>query len=202
MNNKYLAIVLAVVAVIVVVYQLAFRKEAAPAVRPGMQQAAPAPGNTPPPAPKASQQTQPSSAPTSGIAGFPADTAPEQDIPIIDFNTPLLLERVMQNPIEPYPREELEPEYGAPLFISPPTGSEKEEQIKREIEFKLNSIIIDADRRIAIINNRIVGDGDFVDGAEVALIEKTRVILHFRDKIIELSTDARIKRVSITGGTK
>lgn len=42
--------------------------------------------------------------------------------------------------------------------------------------FKVNAIIVSADRRVAIVNGRRVVTGGSVDGATVVAIEKDRVI--------------------------
>ncbi len=209
MNNKYLAIVLAVAAVLIVVYQVAFNKKkprrqtqqkplitqpAQPQSQPQTQpQGQPAPAATPPTVARSSRKAAPVEAPRKPHEGLQ-----------IDYNSPILLTRVTDNPIEPYPKEELPQQFGATIFSKPQsveeivsTGTPEE----KEVRFKLNSIVIDKKRRLALINDTIVKVGDFISGAQVMNIQKSHVLLKFRDQTILLSTTSRIKKITYVGGT-
>lgn len=199
LKNKYVAIVLAIVAVVVVVYQFFLREPEGSGIKPSTHvQAA---GMQPKPA--AGMQSRSAAGPAPQVGGT---TAPKpgqpvsQDAPEIDYDSPILLQRVYDNPIEPYPRRELPDEYGTPIFTTGETGDPGKPQIEREIQFHLNLIVIDKHRRLTVINGLILAPGDFVSGAEVKRIEKSRVTLSFRQKTIVLSTDSRLHTIKLIGG--
>ena len=103
LNNKYLAVVLAVVAVVAVVYQVFFNKPAEPSARQVNPEAV---------------QSRPA------VSLSPAqETAPGKDGDlIIDFASPILLKRVYENPMGKFPRRELPDQFGRVIF-SPPLRS-------------------------------------------------------------------------------
>jgi len=101
LNNKYLAVGLAVIAVVAVVYQVFFNKPAKPAAR----QVNPA-----------AVQSRPAVSPSPV-----QNTAPEKDGDlIIDFASPILLKRVYENPMEKFPGRELPDQFGRAIFSPPP----------------------------------------------------------------------------------
>jgi len=100
LNNKYLAVVLAVVAVVVAVYQVFFNKPAKPARQVNPAAVRPRPAVSPSPV----QNTDP---------GKDGDL-------IIDFASPILLKRVYENPMGKFPRRELPDQFGRAIFSPPP----------------------------------------------------------------------------------
>ena len=202
LNNKYLAIVLVIAAAALVVYQVFFnkdepkpiRKQAAHLQQPGQTAAAPPTGSSS--AGRAEQKRQPQQP--------RQQTSQSADDIVIDFHSPMLLKRVYEDPMEPYPRRELPREFGTGIFAAPPEKEPAPEEpvYEREVQFLLNSIVIDDDgkRRVAVINNTILYPGDTINGANVVSIKKSRVVLKFRGKNIVLSTDSRIKTIKWSGG--
>jgi hypothetical protein len=189
MNNKYLAIVLSVVAVIVVLYQIFFRKPAEQIQRQLNQ-----------PVPQSQPHYSSGSRPGTAASASPGTAAGgEQSGPIIDYNSEILLKRIPPELTASYSRRELPPEFGKDIFSRgiAEASTPDEPQYEREVEFKLNAIILDDKRRIAIINNKILEVGDVIQGAEVIAIVKSSVVLKIRDENLVLSTNARIKRVRL-----
>ncbi len=203
LNNKYLAIVLSVVAVAVLVFQIFFNKEKKP-----VRQPEPAVGQqvTPRPQQAAPPQMEPSMKDGSaGTAGAGAENAGDDGL-IIDYNSPMLLDRVYEMPMERFMPRELPQRYGNPIFsvtlvTSTPAGYVTGEGKEKEIQFKLNAIIMDRERRLAVINGTIVKAGELVNGALVTNIGKKRVMLKYNDTDIVLSTESRIKTIKLVGGT-
>ncbi|WP_376690408.1 hypothetical protein [Wenzhouxiangella sp. EGI_FJ10409] len=58
--------------------------------------------------------------------------------------------------------------------------------------FQLQSILLAADRRIAIIDGRRLREGERIEDAEVSLIEAGRVILQRDGETIELNIDTHL----------
>lgn len=58
-------------------------------------------------------------------------------------------------------------------------------------QWQLQSILIADQRRLAIINGRRVGEGDYIDAARVTAIEPGRVELHHRSERIVLTLVSR-----------
>jgi hypothetical protein len=52
--------------------------------------------------------------------------------------------------------------------------------------FRLQSVLVGPERRVAIVNDRRVGVGDTVDGARVTVIEPGGIVLETADRTIEL----------------
>jgi hypothetical protein len=203
MNNKYLAIVLSIVAVLVVIYQAFLRKptksiqqqmnqsrEAGAMYSTVGRQSETARGNKSVPSPSDS----PSAAVKSGekkVEGL-----------VIDYNSRLLWERINPELAIPYSKQELPDDFGVKIFTrgklseDKPTGPKYE----KELEFNLNAIIIDEKRRIAIINNTILQEGDIIQGAEIISIIKSRVTLKINDEQFVLATNSRIKKIRLMGG--
>ena len=82
----------------------------------------------------------------------------------------------------------------------------KEEKVEQKttaptktVEFKLNAIIMDQNRKLTIINDTILKVGDMVSGARVTRIGKGEVILRINNRDVVLSTNSRIKQVRIIG---
>jgi hypothetical protein len=194
LNNKYLAVGLSAAAVVVVGYQIFINKacETRPSVRREAARPAasrPTPRTTPP-ADTAAVQSQP----TSGDNGL-----------VIDFNSPMLLKRIHARMAEQYPRQELPPQFGPAIFTRgkeyQPDQSTGNPVTEKEMKFELNAIILDMQRRLAIINNTIVKEGDMVGGAKIFAIAKSKVVLKINGQTVILSTNSRIKTVRLLGGT-
>ncbi|MCP4213242.1 MAG: general secretion pathway protein GspB [bacterium] len=205
LNNKYLAIVLVVAALLLVVYQVFFNKRkptTSRQVNQAFTQSEPAAGRAdnsrsrPQAVPKTAQPK-----PENDTADAPHDDNPDIDI---DYDSPLLLQKVSDNPIDPYPKRKLSPRFGSSIFINrvdaepAKTGNNKE--IKHEVRFKLNSTISEKDRRLAVVNGTLVQEGQIVSGAEVVSIRKGRVVLRYRGKQLHLTTSAGIKEIKAVGG--
>ncbi len=207
LNNKKLAVSLSIIAVAVVVYQVFFNKPEPPVNRqaeiqqPLVTTSNPSPSN---PAPSGNTgSTSPGLQPAnnSGNTGQPISN---NDSIVIDYNSPILLERITFEMAEPYPKTELPPEYGKPIFSGEGDNAEtiisSTPQYEKELEFKLNAIVIDSTRSIAIINDKILKKGDFIMDAEVISIEKNQVTLKLDNEDIVLSTINRVIKVKIIGG--
>jgi hypothetical protein len=206
LNNKNLAIGLSIAAVVVVSYQVFFNKPTKPVRRPTQSTpmfsttGRPAAANTP--AKSGPNKIEP--AESGGAGSSKSPEAANQGL-VIDYNSEILLKRVEADFTEPYPKMELQQQFGSDIFIKteepvilkkpPPKPT-----LEREVEFKLNAIIIDETRRIAIINNTILKVGDVFLGAEVKSIKKRRVVLIIEGNRILLSTNSRIKKVRLSGG--
>ncbi len=202
MNNKYVAIGLSIAAVILVVYQvynqLNKNKSLAPAVVMENLPGDPPPGTGTQAGPSTGPSTAGTQPPTSPAMGPAASqrtaaTAASDDGLVIDYNSPILLKKVSDNPLEKYYRQELTQTSGTAFFVLP--QEEITEEVKdtkpgkvKEIKFVLNSIVIDKERRLAVINDSIVKTGDIINGARVMSIQKSRVVLKIKDKTIVLST--------------
>ena len=199
LDNKYLAVGLSIAAVVVVGYQVFLRKPTKPVRKPMENQpmfsTRGTSNPTPPPALNRPQQSA-AQQPGTGMAA-----AADQDV-IIDYNSEILLQRITADQVQPYPREESPRQLGLAIF----TRGEQEDETKtgpryrRELEFKLNAIIIDRLRRVAIINDTILNVGDTIQGAVVKSIVKSKVVLEINKKQILLSTNERIKTVMLRGG--
>lgn len=222
LNNKYLAVILSIVAVVVVVYQVAFRKPNKPArqhqtAAADLNTAAvPATGPDPaaPPAGTAglTNTTDPASGPdpTAGTAGTAiagtgaagAAGLDNEGAPVIDFNSPILLQRVYENPMEPYPRRELTQQFGKNIFAPPEPEPQAAAGGKtaQKVRFRLDSIIIDNQRQLAVINNKILFSGDTISGAQVLNIRKQNVLIRYKEENILLSTNPGIKNIKLIGG--
>ncbi|MGE5340736.1 MAG: hypothetical protein ACM3SY_04560 [Candidatus Omnitrophota bacterium] len=188
LNRKPLAIGLSIAAVLIVGYQVFFNKpdKPTPAVSQGVVSAptlpAAAPGGSPP-------QPLPSNGRKNG-EGLE-----------IDYNSPLLLTAITAEATQPFPKSELPAEFGGNLFAKPVEQLSANEPVyEREIEFKLNAIIIDDHRRLAIINDKIVRIGDLIQGAQVVDIVKSQVTLKGGNDNVVLSTNSRIKKIKLAGG--
>lgn len=210
LNNKYLAIVLSIIAIFVVVYQVFIRKPEK-VTRPlpnepiistqGRPNQVVPPVSTPPQTGDSSDESD-SPAPRSMN---PPSVLTATDGLVIDFNSDILQKRVEPGMNEPFPRSELPEEFGAPIFSSGSApGSEpgSEDQYTREIEFRLNAIIIDQQRRMAIINDQIVKIGDTILGATVVSIVKSEVVLMIEKTTVVLSTNSRIKKIRLVESKK
>lgn len=84
-------------------------------------------------------------------------------------------------PVQMPPQAKEEPP--APKVISP--QPEKQETIP---SFTLNGIFFSENDTYALVNNRIVREGDDIEGCLVKKINPTDVEIALRDKIIKLST--------------
>ncbi len=196
LNNKKLAIILSIIAVIVVVYQVFIRKPSTGIQTPVSQQPAfsPSPRVQPPPASSGTGQPNPTAA---------ARSEKNSESLTVDYNSTLLLDRVNPETAFPYPKQELPREFGIDIFS---LGSAVEEnvpqapQYERELKFKLSAILIGSNRRIAVINDKILKIGGIIQGAEVISIEKNKVVLRINKEEIVLSTLSQIKIVRIVGG--
>jgi hypothetical protein len=207
LNNKYLAIGLSIAAVAVVTYQIFFNK---PEPRRSRTQMAPGIAKTAPrrKAPQKQPAAQPrvSTPPVTSSSAAGPDTAPPQTTQnsglMIDFNSPVLLKRVPPEMAVDYPRQEFPSTFGVAIFSKglSPDETPVQTETPKEITFKLNGIIIDSEKRVAIINDTILKVGDIISGAKVMIIVKSKVVLKINSKDVVLSTNSRIKKVKLIGG--
>lgn len=121
MNNKYLAVVLSLVAVIVAVYLVLSRKSGE---RVQGQYHQPAPQAQP--LYSTGSRPGPSLNPASSSPGTAA--AVGQGGPIIDYHSEILLERIQPELAEPYPKRELPLEFGASIFSRGPVEESTQDQ--------------------------------------------------------------------------
>lgn len=205
LNNKYLAVGLSIAAVVVVSYQVFFNKPTELVRQPMKDQpmfSQRGKSNQPHP-PVTTPSPDPAVSPGSREqAGDSFQPPPDTDGLTIDYHSEVLLKRISPDAVQPYPRQELPQEFGSGIFSKKEEASETQEgpKYKREVEYKLNAIIIDRKRRIAIINDTILTVGDMIQGAEVVSIIKSRVVLTIEKKTVLLSTNSRIKKVTLIGG--
>jgi hypothetical protein len=114
MKNKYLAVVLSLVVVIVVVYLVISGKSTEPLQR-QLHQPAPqtqhqySTGSRPGPSLNPARSASPGTAAAVGQGG-----------PIIDYHSEILLERIQPELAEPYPKRELPLEFGTIIFSRRP----------------------------------------------------------------------------------
>jgi len=121
---------------------------------------------------------------------------------VIDFNTPVLLNRVPHEMMAaPVPRE-MPSDFGSPIFTtaSKESAVTNEPQYEKEIEFTLQAIIINPGGGVATINGKNLRVGDFIQDAEIISIEKGKVTLKLNNETFELTTLNRVKKISVTGG--
>jgi hypothetical protein len=164
LKNKWLAIGLSVLAVLLIVYRVFF-DTATPTAPPRST----APLMASPDLPEDTAETTPV-LPEWGAAGGEL---------ILDLDSPLLLKRVTPSSESDMPYVPLDGQFGMGIFIRPgaPPGETAEAVEAPKVEsFELNGIVIDRARRLAIINRQLVGEGDFVGGARVVRIVPGRVI--------------------------
>lgn len=64
-------------------------------------------------------------------------------------------------------------------------------------DWRLESVLISDQRRVAVINGQSVAVGDRVDGAEVLSIESIRVTIRTRDRQLELSLRRQAEQTQI-----
>ena len=73
----------------------------------------------------------------------------------------------------------------------------------QEYTYVLFATILDKDRKIAVINDRVCQEGDILQGgALVQAIQRGDVILIFKDQIINLSINPSIKKINDLKGEK
>ncbi len=213
MNNKYLAIILSVVAVVLIIYQFVLKSDKPKVKRnvnaviqtnnsnnPGGNPL----GNNPLP----NNNTNPrmisnqSLSPTSQVQMVNQRNNLKKD-ELIDFNSEILLNRVYENELEKPEKRELPESIGIPIFVKEIYSQQEKPENKSEIKevvFNLNAIIIKKEGKYAIINEQIVKIGDMVTGAIVKAIKKSRVLLEFKGKEVILSTNSKIKKIRYLGG--
>jgi hypothetical protein len=219
LNNKYLAIGLSIVAVVVVTYQIFLRKpeprRPKTQVSPGIAKTSPKrsapqtqppgpPVVTPPPvtsSPSVDPALDPAADPAANMNTGTQPTAQQSGM-MIDFNSPVLLNRVPPEMAIDFPKQELPELIGVPIFSRglSPEDTPTQTETPKEITFKLNAIIIDSQKRVAIINDTILKVGDMILGAKVMIIVKSKAVLKINSKDVVLSTNSRIKKVKLIGG--
>lgn len=185
LKNKWLAIGLSVLAVVLIVYRVFFDKTT-PMV--------PTQNNVP----LLTQTTQgeiPSEEPED------AAVDPEWDNTggdmMIDPESPLLLKRVTPSPEAALPYEPMVSQFGMGIFVKPqPAAVESQPagEAPKVETFELNAIVIDEPRRFAIVNRQLVKAGDFVGGAEIIRIEPGQVI--YRLNGVDLVLEAAVASVT------
>lgn len=211
LNNKYLAIGLSAAAAGLLFYQIFINKacDPKPSVRPQsgeVEKAGPSPPQVPiSPQPQA-QTNAAGSVNTNGEESVQtADASQHANNGLtIDYNSPMLLNRIHSQMAQKHPHKELPPQVGKSAFTRGIEPSQKQETtkkaIEKEVKFELNAIIMDAMRKLAIINGVIVKEGDMVAGAKINIIAKSKVILKINNQTVILSTNSRIQTVRLLGG--
>ena len=77
----------------------------------------------------------------------------------------------------------------------PPVIANTPEVSRDIVRYKLTSILFSAERRVAVINGRVVGEGEEIDGGRVTSIGATQVWLELADKksrTLSLNSAARV----------
>lgn len=173
-NNKYVAIVLALVAVALVAYRLLER----------------------PAQPRVPEQTP--LVPVVAQAGAQAEVEPTTDDAKaesggpdwqIDANSPLLWQRVTPQSLPEFPLQELPAEFGVDSFFRDGGGTDAappDAAAAAPPELALQAVISDGDRRIAVINRMLVREGESISGAVVVRISHEAVELRWGEQTIQL----------------
>lgn len=113
----------------------------------------------------------------AGWAVFSADAAPGETS-LSDMNLPFLEQK----------REAIS--WGRdPFFLPIESEPVKEVEQKRDQPFLLNAIIYKEGQGAAIINDRIVRMGDYIEGMLVQEVQPDRVVLKEGGKVIELKVN-------------
>ncbi len=170
-NNKWLALALALIAVVMVFWRLVPAKRPKTAV----------PTETALTAEMETEQLH--DAPVHGE--IRADSGPG---PLVDPESPLLWRPVHElPPPEPLDLPNLQ-KIGFPIFSRAPFDlvpvAAREEAARPE--FKLEAIVIEGPRRLALINGQIVAEGDEIEGARVLSIAKGQVLLMYAEQALRL----------------
>ncbi len=209
MNNKKLAIVLSIIAIVLVIYQFFLKKDENGKIKRNINtvvknQNLDNPGEMPDSSPtitrKNPSQVAQNNQPVSSVS---TNTQVQNRKDIIDFNSEILLVPVYENSVKQAEKKELPEEIGIPIFVKEiyqQKSSEKARNEYVEVVFKLNAIIIKQEGKYVIINNKILKVGEMVDGAIVKDIKKSKVLLEFNGKEIILSTNSKIKKIRYLGG--
>ncbi|MCP5045729.1 MAG: hypothetical protein GY940_01055, partial [bacterium] len=199
-NNKYLAVGLSIAAVGILVYQIFFNEGGSSNRRPSTlrpETGTQLPGLNP-------SAQSPAVDPALQAPTGPVQTPGEGAGLVVDYHSEILLKPVPKEFTQPVPRKELPSLFRPGIFsFEAPEEETIEEKINtrtKTVEFKLNAIIMDKDRKLTIINDTILKVGDMIAGARVMRIGKGEVILNVNNKNIILSTNSRIKQVKIIEG--
>ena len=76
------------------------------------------------------------------------------------------------------------------------------DESSEEVKFTLYAVIIDIDRKLCIINDRILKVGSVINGAMIQKIEKGRVDLMVGGERFSLTTNQKIKTIKLLAGEK
>lgn len=174
-NNKWLALTLAVIAVIMVFWRLVPGRKPKPGLSPTAATVMAGPEVT----------VQDSMQNLQLQKETRADSGPG---PLVDPDSPLLWRPVHELPQpEPLDLSNLQ-KIGFPIFSRAPfdlvpVAARKEAS---RPEFKLEAIVIEGPRRLALINGQIVAEGDEIEGARVLSIAKGQVLLMYAEQALRL----------------
>jgi len=214
MNNKFLAIILSIVAVVLILYQFVLKSDK-PKVKRNVNTVVQNnnldnPGGNPlgnnPSLNNNSNSNimENQSLSSTNQMQMTNQRSNVKKDELIDFNSEILLDRVYENQLEKPEKKELPESIGIPIFVKEIYSQQDKPENKGEIKevvFKLNAIIIKQEGSYAIINKQIVKIGDMILGAIVKDIKKSKVLLEFKGKEIILSTNSKIKKIRYLGGT-
>ena len=182
MKNKYVAIVLSIVAVIVVAYRIFLSGD----------KSKPAPTQSLPSAPIHDPMAKDPGTTQPGLTGdneILIDIDPGQLLYPIDIQVKRYLKRQLPHQSKTLFQPVHQKERGDVGLSSPVTESE-------EVKYILYATILDEDRRIAVINRRICQVGDILEGgAEIKHITKGQVTLILEGQSINLLINPSIRKI-------
>lgn len=187
LRNKWLALGLSVLAVVLVAYRLFFDKTE---VRPPARNLQPL-------------VVESKGLETGNLVPGPDFewTDPSGDL-MLDADSPLLLKRVTPSPDVLKPYEPLSTRFGFDIFVNhePPRTESATDESVEPVQLELNGIVIDETRRLAIVNRQLVKVGDFVGAARITGIDPGRVTyrLNGTEGVLELSAVA-VRRLNDGG---
>lgn len=98
---------------------------------------------------------------------------------------------VVKNPPISINLPSIQPKEKKPQFIETPPPVPAEAKAEPKESFILNGVFFSNDEGYALINNRIVKEGDKIDGATVARIALGEAELELRGEVIKLSSSSQ-----------
>lgn len=187
LRNKWLALGLSLLAVVLIVYRVFFDQEK---MSPPASSAQPLVPSVPPDDPEAHS-------PEPNLEW----TDPSGDL-LLDLDSPLLMRRVHPSAelFEPY--TPLSSRFGLDIFVRTRESEpeKKEGELTEPERLELNGIVIERDRRLAIVNRQLVKEGEYVGAALVVRIEPGRVLCRIEGTDIVLeSSHLPLKRLDDGG---
>lgn len=148
-----------------------------------------------------SRGTQAAASPTTEIEPDLDWTDPQGDL-VIDADSPLLLERISPSSELSEPYLPLSTRFGMDIFVG--TANEvnpvqAELPVQTE-SLQLNGIVVDGDRRLAIVNRQLVREGEYVGSALIVRITPGQVLCRSNGQEIVLELDRLTLKQSGNGG--